>query len=203
MTRTNNQKGFTIVEVLLVIIAVTLLAGVGLYGYNSIKKENKKKDVSSKSETAKNERNTAPKKYYNFPDLGVKIILPQELEGITQQSRHIQYSGDTTFAPDTAVSVSTEAFNAICGSTDKEIAILSRVNGDYDTVVKASEGAGPTDYYPGKLVKQFDGYFIDLVSGKGNGGYSDCGDNQERALEESAKLQVILEKAFQAAKPLQ
>lgn len=197
-----NQKGFTIVEVLLVIIALVLLVGVGLYGYNSVKKEDKKEDVSSRSESSSEEKNE-PKEYYEFPELGVKIILPHELEDITQSSRQVEYtdtigSGVTS---GTLIEVSTKSFDKLCSGINIEFALLGKGQGNYNDAVKKSEGGTFEDYRPGALLKQFDGYFIDIVSGKGNGGYSDC-SNQEQALNDASRLQAILEKAFQTAEPL-
>lgn len=74
-----NQKGFGAIEVLLTVIALTLIAGVGFYVYNANKE--KKTDTSAQTQqstTPKPAENT--KKYLEVKELGIKFELNDKLK---------------------------------------------------------------------------------------------------------------------------
>ena len=197
-----NQKGFSLVEVLLVIIAITLLSGLGLYSYNSIKKEDAQKAaVTTKAEAeAEPKKEEAKQDYFEFPELGVKIVLPTALEGLKYEVDDVVY-GDGT--KDRGLSLSSTEFDATVKAAcegrlnGSAFARLDKGSGDYNVAVKKAEGAKSADYYPGKLLKQFDEFFIDYTFNPGGFGCYEEGNS--KIIDKSEKLQGALEQAFKSA----
>lgn len=66
-----NNKGFTLIEGLLIVIAVTLILGVGFYVYTNNKDDNTK-NLSTALD--KKTTNTNTKEYIQIPGLKVKIL---------------------------------------------------------------------------------------------------------------------------------
>lgn len=69
-----NKKGFTLVEILLVIIAVTLVTGVGYYVLQA--------NQNNKAETKPSTPSTpaSAKKYLEVKDLGIKFELTEDIK---------------------------------------------------------------------------------------------------------------------------
>jgi hypothetical protein len=76
-----HQKGFTLIEALLIIIALCLIVGVGYYIYNSNHNKNAT-TASSSSSTAHPSTTPAPsaKKYLEVKELGIKFVLTDKLK---------------------------------------------------------------------------------------------------------------------------
>lgn len=75
-----NQKGFTLVEGLLVVIVIAVVAGVGFYVYSANKNNNKKDDtavVGSKENNTDDNEKKQPGKPVEITALGVKINDPE------------------------------------------------------------------------------------------------------------------------------
>lgn len=72
-----GQKGFTLIEGFLLVIAITLVVGVGYYVLNA----SKQADNNLTSTPAANSTKTKPaKKYLEIPELGVKFELTDKLK---------------------------------------------------------------------------------------------------------------------------
>lgn len=181
-----SQKGFTVVEVLLVVIALTLLAGVGLYGYNSIKNKDSEKKETVKVAAPKKEA-SVPKEYVELPDLGVKF---EKTQGIQDFSFEVDPSVPSTkYVHSTQYTAATKA----CGWNDSEytisarsIAAIGRENGVYDEDSPQNIGVG--------LVKQFKGFYIRI--GHPNGAIL-C--NNEADSEKIAELRTQLSRKLDEA----
>ncbi len=73
-----DQKGFTIVELLLVIIALGIFGFVGYYVYSQHKSANKSVSVS-----ASTTKQASQNQVFKIPELGVQLTIPDTLQGLT------------------------------------------------------------------------------------------------------------------------
>lgn len=181
-----NQKGFTLIEVLLVIIALSMVGGVGYYVYNSQKKDNKAvQDISTQQ---KLEEKSSEKKtdYLEIEPLGVKIKLSDSFKGIkyiipqenevafyTEELRELEkkcFGDDPNNPPATGVFIS-----------------VRKVSGVHKTR-EASE-----DFF----LKQFDGFYLD-----GSYGNLGCIASPDQELNDKFKnlSQTLYEQGIDALK---
>jgi Tfp pilus assembly protein PilE len=145
-----NQKGFTVVEFLLTVIALGVFSGVGLYAYNSIK--DSQKAETTKVEKATQERPSATvaksqdksvvtkSEYFELKELGVKIKTLSTLSGLTYREASEAKS---------IYNVTTENF----AKNDTYCA------GFFGQIYKQN-GSFKDNKAPVVLLKQFDTYYI-------------------------------------------
>lgn len=107
-----NQKGFTIVEGLLVVIAITLIVGVGFYIMNTSKDDTETKQsttTTTKTEPADTKKQTAAFEFENL-----KVVVPEDDLG------DLMYETSNVDGIDQGYNVSTQAFKDLakqCGQT--------------------------------------------------------------------------------------
>ncbi len=159
-----NQKGFSVVELLLVIITVTLVVGVGFYVYNSV---NSKKGAQQKSDNPQKTQEEKPKLQKTkttFDFDGLKVEVPQDgLKGLL-------YAKDTDpNSKNSSYNVNNTEFNSIaakCTDTKPQAVSIHAERGRYPG--EGNEGMNG-------LLKQFNNYYITYSDGGlyGNIGCSD------------------------------
>lgn len=104
----NNQKGFSAVEGLLILVIVGIIGGVGYFVYNSQKSTNTSLDNANKASTVQKVEKSTPKQSttkptpYNFQQLGVSMDIldgwevkstPSTSEGVNFYSWTVQKNG--------------------------------------------------------------------------------------------------------------
>jgi hypothetical protein len=155
-----TEKGFTLVESLLALIALALIVFVGFYVYNSTHKANNTLDKAN-TETSKTAATTT--KYLDIKELGIKIPLNDKLDGLKY-----------TIAPtdNTTVSFSTAKFDQSVGDCQNRDAAAASTPG-IGTVVKVAgrydSNAQPHDFFS-EFSKQFSDFY--LTFGTADGGPS-------------------------------
>jgi hypothetical protein len=78
-----NQKGFTLIEGLLIVIALSLVTGVGYYVYNTNKNNDKLQNNSQiSSDTKQSKSSDKDKRYLEVQELGIKFEVTDELKNI-------------------------------------------------------------------------------------------------------------------------
>ncbi len=75
-----NQKGFGMIEGLLIVIALTMIAGVGFYVVNANKDNSKATQSSQQTTTKVEEAKKDEKKYLEIKELGIKFELNDKLK---------------------------------------------------------------------------------------------------------------------------
>ncbi|HYH36167.1 MAG TPA: hypothetical protein VD706_01565 [Candidatus Saccharimonadales bacterium] len=75
-----GQKGFTLIEGLLIIIALSLIAGVGYYVYNANKEADKNLTSSASKEEKPAAKEKTQKNYLEIKELGIKFELTSKLK---------------------------------------------------------------------------------------------------------------------------
>jgi type II secretory pathway pseudopilin PulG len=170
---TKNQKGFSLIEGLLLVIAVGLVVFVGYYVWHSQKQTDKTLNTAAKtSDAASNAAKTSTTqstKYLTLKELGVKIPLSTKIQDAKYE-----------MAPDgETADISTTSFeNAVaeCKAADTAsasfptIVTLNKVDGTYDA------NNPPFDAYS-TFAAQLSGFY--LMSGGSDGGYCN-GTNQAK-----------------------
>jgi len=88
---TNNNKGFTLVEVLLLIVVLILVGGLGYLGYKQV---NKKSTTSTSSTNTTTTKATTPtttptpnQNIIKIPELGIQITVPDSLKDLTYTAK--------------------------------------------------------------------------------------------------------------------
>jgi hypothetical protein len=164
-----GQKGFTLVEGLLVVIALCLVGGVGYYVYNSSQNKNSDKSSTSASETTQSKTTPSEKKYLEISELGIKVPLSNELADMKYS---IPQEGEIMLTSKTLGDLQIKA----CG-VDEQSGVASA---GYDRIMSISKAEGqhtaPAHGTEDFFLKQFDGFYI-------NGSYGNlgCGDATESA----------------------
>jgi type II secretory pathway pseudopilin PulG len=75
----SNKKGFTLVEVLLLIIAFSLIVGIGFYVYNANKEDSQASSDTNGKVTETDKQSVPQKKYLKIKELGVKVELSDDI----------------------------------------------------------------------------------------------------------------------------
>jgi|GEM_PF-6239605 len=141
----NNQKGFSLVEGLLLVIALSLIVFVGYYVWHSQKQADTNltaaantSDSSAKTSAAQStSQKSANDNLFKFKELGVGIVLSSELKGLS-------YSADAS--NNTQYDVTTPGFTQE-GSSCKDFA-------------EVYKGTGTFSEKSATLLKQFNGFYI-------------------------------------------
>lgn len=192
-----NELGFSLIEILLSIIAISLVAGVGYYVYS----QNQTKDTSEKTETSAQQvvqepkviEETPPKavEYKEFEDLGIKIEKTETIASINFESEE-----DIPKAYYLRTTEIDKLYNQCRPSTSDD---MHASVGSFMSIAreegKFKPGSGPVE-----LIKQFDDFHI--IAGFPNG--SQCGGAQEEldAIEIGKKLRIEAVKAFENSQEL-
>lgn len=196
LMRKLGQKGFTLVESLLAVIALSLVIGVGYYVMNANKDEKPAAVTSQKSDTKATETTQAAgKEYLNITELGIKIPIGDSLKAAKYEINPAQdnYAGVATQgfidavtackAPDTA----SASFPAI--------GVIAKYDGTYDANAK------PHDVYA-EFVKQLPGFYLEY--GHADGGLCNGSDTAKNTAAQALfdKLSPDLKTAVQQAEVL-
>lgn len=75
-----GQAGFTLIEGLLIVIAISLVVGVGYYIYNTNQKTDKSYATTEKSYKKFDTKQATVKKYLEIKELGIKFELNDKLK---------------------------------------------------------------------------------------------------------------------------
>jgi hypothetical protein len=143
----NNQKGFTFIEIMLLLIFVTL---VGFIGWFVIDANQDKTPTQSQTQATSivDKTNTSNSSVLKIPKLGIQLTVPSELKGInyTVEGEYVGfYMADLD-----------ELANSCVDKGPMPINMWTKVSGEYQE-------------YPGTgLIKQFDGFYI-VANGGPNG----------------------------------
>jgi len=143
---TNNNKGFTLVEVLLLIVVLILVGGLGYLGYKQV---NKKSTTNTSSTTAATTTKTTTsattstpnQNIVKIPELGIQIIVPDSLKDLTYAAAKNEYGNAVAYFSTTTLT----NLDAACSG---KLGALTQIKGQYGQ---------PGD---GGLVKQFSAFWI-------------------------------------------
>ncbi len=153
-----NQKGFSLIEGLLVIIAVALIGFIIFYVYNVNKKANDSLNNAGSNSTIEQNpsksseqttSNTPAIQYFSFKELGVKIPLSKSLAGLQYKIQdNYYYVNDDALA---AAKTKCDPRNEFAGITSNSFASLFKKNGQYPKSPELGDGV---------LVKQYETFYI-------------------------------------------
>ena len=185
--KSKSQAGFSVIEALLIIIALTLIVFVGYYVKNSNNKATKLTELGA-SKTQPTQNNQPTVKYLKIEQLGIKLKLNGDLTDL-------EYAADKTGANKVATLSSkkfTENVKA-CNSGSAQqypFATLTRYEGQYDP------NATPQDFFA-EFSKQYDDFYITI--GNPDGGF--CRDFESAAAKQAkTNIDNILNSLRAAAK---
>lgn len=177
-----DNRGFTLVEGLLIVIALSLVLGVGFYVYSSNKSEKKPIQQNSQSTTTANSI-----KYSEFKELNVKVPADQ-IAGIKSSYTAPDQNnpaGYYVFYTDKEREYATKCFGE--SGKDSSTISIAKSSGKY--------GDSPLDGDFNTLVKQYDGFYITSTYGKGAGCDGDQAAYQEMLKEQDSTRKKV-EEAF-------
>jgi prepilin-type N-terminal cleavage/methylation domain-containing protein len=126
---TNNQKGFTLVEIMMVVIIIGILAVLAIPRYEKYTIESKLSEVA----VAVGEIKTGMEKYYNSHGNKYTQVNSQSegLEGLEQKLR-IDLGGQNNFLFDIVTMDGVAGLDGVYYTGYKVIAYLSQTGKDYD-----------------------------------------------------------------------
>jgi|GEM_PF-2045596 len=152
-----NHKGFGIVEVLLAIIAVTLLVGVGYYvTTNTSKRANTNLQQSSnvtpatEDKTAQAKENNSQEGYLVIKELGFKIKLTDKISDLIYV---VETETSNPGGPYKIARISSKQIAAIdpqCGPESSVLGLFTKKDGHYQE----------SEFENASFYKRFDGYHI-------------------------------------------
>jgi type II secretory pathway pseudopilin PulG len=156
----HNQKGFSLIEGLLLVIAIALVAGVGYYVYSSNKKTNESLNNASKVSQSTALPPTSAI-LYKVKELGIEFKLPDSLKGL-------YYNLDTDGS---SVAFFMNDLNSAANKCEDKgpyaVNTWVKVDGTYDD----EPGTG--------LIKQFDKFYVKSI-GRASGRI--CSDSKVQDL---------------------
>lgn len=180
-----KQSGFTIIEVLVGVIAAILFIGVATVAYTAIKSD-EKKTASQSQDTSQHKEIQRGKTYFEFPDLGMKFERTDSNKGMS-----FRQSKDA----DGAYLV-----------YDQRLRTLSKqcYGGDQDTsfsTIQRNEGYSRPDNEQSTVAKQFDTFNI---TSRASNDIQACTDASQQEVFSSriADLQKQLRYSIQGAEKL-
>ncbi len=176
-----SQAGFSLIESLLVIIAITLVVFVGFYVYNAKNDANKTLDKAATSTNARSQKAKKSKNYLFIKELGIKLKLDQDLQGL--EYKYSPEASDGVGSKNAGLSEkrftkTVKACNAeIIAGDPVNFANISRYEGTYDPQ------AQPHDVFA-EFVKQLPGFYLEY--GNPDGGF--CRGTDQVAAKATEKL---------------
>lgn len=162
-----NQKGFTVVEVAMIVIMIAVIAFVGFYVYDSSKKPNVKLNVATKISAASSQpkssatttSNQTGQSLFKFSNLGVQFELPNSLSGFRYAPENFS-DGVADFISTTAVEnlmnqcfTSNDAQSKSNGPEALTFASISKTSGHYSS----NEVLGEAQF-----LKQFSNFYVTI-----------------------------------------
>lgn len=155
-----NQKGFTLVEGLLIVIALSLVTGIGYYIYNS-SIDNPLNTGTSQASNSESNSKTTENKYLEIKELGIKIPLTKSLETATYDLNSTSdYAGIST--PEFIDAVGNCKASDTASASFPAIGVIAKHDGTYDS------SADPNDIYF-EFIKQLSGFYLEY--GNADGGF--------------------------------
>lgn len=177
MNKIRNQKGFAILELLLIAIIVLGLGGIGWYVINSNNKTKnqldklaKASDTATKSSKSSSKPSTAASSELVFKELGVQMILPASLKGLTYNVDN----GYLYLADDAFIAALKKCSDYKSGEYGGGFTAIGKKSGQYP--------ADPNPIDDGALLKQFPDFYINFGVPNGNA----CSD-----LSQSDNLKIV------------
>lgn len=159
----NGQKGFTLIETLLVLILLSIVGFTGYYIYHT--KNNANSTYNNAAKTSSTPAQVSSTKFV-FKDLGIQFDPKNDLAGLKYRVDGSYYLSDTAF------------INALKTCPDYQ----AGDDGDGFAAISKASGQYPSDGSPiqfGVLLKQFSDFYISYGAPNGLG----CSD--------TSKAQVI------------
>jgi type II secretory pathway pseudopilin PulG len=165
-TQENNQSGFGIVELLVVVVAVVVLCGAGWFVYQHNRTKATSADASDtqptqttskqSSTTSKSPAQVSATTVVQIPELGIQITVPNSIQDLTYKvgTATLHDGRSETYAEFSTASLA--AADANCGTNFGPLGSLAKISGQYPTTFDDSDP--PIEY--GQFVKQFSTYFI-------------------------------------------
>lgn len=189
-----NQKGFTAIEIILVIVTVGAIGVAGYFAYQNSQKVKTPILTPTPSISAKPNASaspsTAPTSYIlNIKELGVSITLPQSLDGAVYtigENYIYQNKQNYSFASFSTTAITAADVNCSSNGSAPPLGHISKVTGNYPANADVTNSAGV-------LVKQFSGYYISYSAPQAM-----CSSSQGSAAEIKA---TAARKEFSAALP--
>jgi hypothetical protein len=179
-----NQKGFGVIEILLSIIALSLVVGVGYYVYDQRNSSDTNKATTTSNTTTpastdtKAEKKidipTPEKEYVELKNIGLKIVKSGEIANMSFKT--VADSPSTYFVRHNKIDELLKKCSGGSGADASSHAFMS-VRHNEGTYDENDNTSGPRE-----LIKQFEGYYI--TAGYPNG--SQCGGAKEEV--EARKL---------------
>lgn len=155
-----SQKGFTLVEGLLIVIALSLFIGVGYYVY-SANKDNTTNAVVTNTPEKKSTPKTTEIKYLEIKELGIKIPLTKDLEKATYEiNSSTDYAGIST--PEFADAVGNCKASDTASASFPAVGVVAKHSGTYDI-------SAATDDIYFEFIKQLPGFYLEY--GNADGGF--------------------------------
>lgn len=176
-----NKKGFTVIEGLLIVIAITLVVGVGYYVINATRnsaKSNGSANISGQAQKSTDDKTTLEKaksaEYIEIKELGIKIKKTSELSSFS-------FANDPSGGGAVLVNESkiTQLVNA-CNANSSNFSVL----GLYKNDGQYKEGEGSFLEEP---IKEFDTFYIS--GGRADGGIV-CDTDEKSAQLDDALLKT-------------
>ncbi|MBI5906830.1 hypothetical protein HY857_02140 [Candidatus Saccharibacteria bacterium] len=193
MSINKNQKGFGVVELILIIVIVLGLGGIGWYVVNSNHKTQKQldslaksSDTATKSSSSSTKSSSPTTSEFVFKEFGVKITLPDSLKGLTTDYKNgYLYLTADQYKKALRDCSSSDALDGSMGSFGS----LLKKNGQYPSDPTIDDG---------QLLKQFPDFYIGI--GLPNGAPCEdpdkYPDESAHAYEVGNSLAAALESAF-------
>lgn len=170
-----NSKGFSLVEGLLIIIAISLVSFVGYYVWHSQQEVSKVSTSTSRSvdsESAAAAQKAKSVGYLKINELGIKVPVNEKLKGLKYEvSPDGGAAGLTTTAFETAVANCADSSEF--SSAFRAITTVTTVSGKYDA------NTSQLDVYD-SFVKQFPNFY--LTAGTADGGFCTGSDESKNQM---------------------
>lgn len=156
-----NKKGFTVIEGLLIVIALTLIIGVGYYVINANKDSSKSDSSATKNQTAQKisdaktqEEKNKTVEYIELKEIGIKINKTDKLANFSFEA----HPGDGAGILVGETNVTKLGGECKPSSSNFAVAGLFRSTGKYDS---------ENTLFPEKPIKEFDDFYINVLSPDG------------------------------------
>lgn len=176
----SGQKGFTVVEALLVLILLSIVGFTGYYVYHS--RNNANSTYSNAANSASDVAASHKSNTLTFTNLGVKIILNDD------KLKDLKYSPNPQY-PDISDNLTTSGYSASAKACDPSdpgnFGLVTKRNGTYDSNTALEIN-----------LKQFNGFWIAYSPSLGQPCQGEAGAQLDAI---KADLKTALTQAFQTA----